>query len=76
MATTWTIAVKIGASAAGAPIHELTLEADTASDALRQAAGLVAAQEAAAAELLVDGQEEVFSRAEVETGLVEHQART
>lgn len=76
MATTWTIAVKIGASAAGASIHELTLEADTAPGALRQAAAIIADQEAADADLLVDGQEEVFSRAEVETGLVEHQART
>jgi hypothetical protein len=33
-------------------------------------------QEAADAQLLIDGQEEVFSRAEVEAGLEEHQART
>jgi hypothetical protein len=37
---------------------------------------LIAVQDAADAELLVDGQEEVFSRAEVEAGLEEHQAHT
>jgi hypothetical protein len=52
------------------------VEADPTPDALRQAAGSSAMQEAADADLLVDGQEEVFSRAEVEAGLVEHQART
>lgn len=76
MTTTWTIAVKIGASADGAPIHEITVEAPDVPTALRRVAGLIAVQEASDAELLVDGQEEVFSRAEVEAGLEEHQART
>lgn len=76
MSTTWTIAVKIGASPDGAPIREVTVEAPTASLALRRVADMVAVQEAADAELLQDGQEEVFSRAEVEAGLEEHQART
>jgi hypothetical protein len=74
MTTTWTIAVKLGASPDLAPIHEITVEAPDAPAALRRVAAMV--QEAADAELLVDGQEEVFSRAEVEAGLEEHQART
>lgn len=76
MATTWTIAVKLGASADSAPIYEITVEAPDAPTALRRVAAMVAVEEAAAAELLVDGQEEVFSRAEVEAGLEEHQAQT
>lgn len=76
MATTWTIAVKIGASPQGAPIHEITVEAPDVPSALRRVAAMVAVQEAAEADLLLDGQEEVFSRAEVEAGLEEHQART
>lgn len=76
MTTTWTIAVKLGASSEAAPIHEITVEAPDAPTALRRVAAQVAVQEAADAELLIDGQEEVFSRAEVEAGLEEHQART
>lgn len=76
MTTTWTIAVKIGASPDSAPIHEITVEAPDAPTALRRVAAMVAVQEASDAELLLDGQEEVFSRAEVEAGLEEHQART
>ena len=38
-------------------------------------AAVIAVEDAAASDLLLDGQEEVFSRAEVETGLEEHQAR-
>ena len=76
MTTTWTIAVKLGASPASAPIHEITVEAPDAPSALRRVASMVAVQNAADAELLIDGQEEVFSRAEVEAGVEEHQART
>lgn len=76
MTTTWTIAVKLGASPQAAPIHEITVEAPDAPTALRRVAAQVAVQEAADAELLIDGQEEVFSRAEVEAGVEEHQART
>ncbi len=76
MTTTWTIAVKLGASPGLAPIHEITVEAPDAPTALRRVAAMVAVQEASDAELLLDGQEEVFSRAEVEAGLEEHQART
>ncbi len=76
MTTTWTIAVKLGASPEAAPIHEITVEAPDAPTALRRVAAQIAVQEAADAELLIDGQEEVFSRAEVEAGLEEHQART
>jgi hypothetical protein len=76
MTTTWTIAVKLGASPDSAPIHQITVEAPDAPTALRRVAALVAVQEASDAELLIDGQEEVFSRAEVEAGLEEHQAQT
>jgi hypothetical protein len=76
MTTTWTIAVKIGASSEGRPIHEITVEAPDAPTALRRVAAMVAVQEASDVELLLDGQEEVFSRAEVEAGLEEHQAHT
>jgi hypothetical protein len=76
MTTTWTIAVMIGASPDSAPIHEITVEAPDAPTALRRVAAMVAVQEASDAELLIDGQEEVFSRAEVEAGLEEHQAHT
>lgn len=76
MTTTWTIAVKLGASPDRASIHEITVEAPDAPAALRRVAAMVAVQEAADAELLLDGQEEVFSRAEVEAGLEEHQAHT
>lgn len=76
MTTTWTIAVKIGASPDGKPIHEITVEAPDAPAALRRVAAMVAVQEASDAQLLLDGQEEVFSRAEVEAGLEEHQAHT
>ncbi|PHY18855.1 hypothetical protein [Caulobacter sp. BP25] len=76
MTTTWTIAVKLGASPDLAPMYEITVEAPDAPTALRRVAAMVAVQEAADADLLIDGQEEVFSRAEVEAGLEEHQART
>ncbi len=76
MTTTWTISVKLGASPEAAPIHEITVQAPDAPAALRRVAAQVAVQEATDAELLIDGQEEVFSRAEVEAGLEEHQART
>ena len=76
MTTTWTISVKLGASPEAASIHEITVEAPDAPTALRRVAAQVAVQEAVDAELLIDGQEEVFSRAEVEAGLEEHQART
>ncbi|MET3663689.1 hypothetical protein [Caulobacter sp. 1776] len=76
MTTTWTIAVKIGASPDSAPIHEITVQAPDAPAALRRVAAMIAVQDAADAELLIDGQEEVFSRAEVEAGLEEHQAQT
>ncbi|OYX03711.1 MAG: hypothetical protein B7Z12_09265 [Caulobacter vibrioides] len=76
MATTWTIAVKLGASPEAAPIHQITVEAADAASALRRVAAMVAVQSAADADLLIDGQEEVFSRAEVEAGLEEHQAQT
>ena len=75
MATTWTIAVMIGASPDGAPVHQVTVEAPDAPTALRRVAAMIAVADAAASDLLLDGQEEVFSRAEVETGLEEHQAR-
>ena len=76
MTTKWTIAVKLGASPDLAPMHEITVEAPDAPTALRRVAAMVTVQEAADAELLIDGQEEVFSRAEVEAGLEEHQSRT
>lgn len=76
MATTWTIAVNIGASPDGAPIHQITVEAPDAPSALRRVAAMVSVESAADADLLIDGQEEVFSRAEVEAGLEEHQAQT
>jgi len=76
MTTTWTIAVKLGASPDLAPVHEITVEAPDAPTALRRVAAMVAVQEASDAQLLLDGQEEVFSRAEVEAGLEEHQAHT
>ena len=76
MTTTWTIAVKLGASPKLAPIHEITVEAPDAPTALRRVAAMIAVQEAADAELLIDGQEEVFSRTEVERGAVEHKDKT
>lgn len=76
MTTLWTIAVKLGASPNLAPMHEITVEAPDAPTALRRVAAMVAVQEASDAQLLLDGQEEVFSRAEVEAGLEEHQAHT
>ena len=54
----------------------MLFEAPDAPTALRRVAAMVAVQEASDAQLLLDGQEEVFSRAEVEVGLEEHQART
>ena len=45
MATTWTIAVMIGASPDGAPVHQVTVEAPDAPTALRRVAAMIAVED-------------------------------
>ena len=75
MTTRWRIDVRLGDAPPQAPLRSVVVEADTEVDALRAVLAQAEHDRDAAADLLQDGQEEVFSRAEVE-GRTEHQGRT
>lgn len=68
----WRIEVRMGESAESPPIRSVVVEAHDEAEALRRALEGAEKDLAAAAEMLEDGQEEVFSRTEVETGHIEH----
>jgi len=76
MSTQWRIEVRLGTTQDAIPILNVVVEAPTEAEALRQAAVLADRELDLANELLQDGQEEVFSRAEVTDGDIEHQAHT
>lgn len=71
MPAQWRVQVWLGdESAPRAPIRDEKITADTEAEALAIAARRAAGE--AGGDMLVDGQEEVFSRTEVTTGAVEH----
>lgn len=71
MTAQWRIEIRLGEG--HAPLRSVLVEADTEVDALRQVLEEAERDHVAAEELLLDGQEEVFSRTEVRDGHVEHQ---
>lgn len=73
MTAQWRIEIRLGEG--HAPLRSLLVEADTEVDALRQVLAEAERDRVAAEELLLDGQEEVFSRTEVRDGQTEHQAK-
>ena len=73
MSAQWRIEIRLGDG--HAPLRTVLVEADTEVDALRQVLAEAERDHVAAEELLLDGQEEVFSRTEVLDGHVEHQAQ-
>ncbi|PLR20607.1 hypothetical protein SGCZBJ_21660 [Caulobacter zeae] len=73
MSAQWRIEIRLGDG--HAPLRSVLVEADTEVDALRQVLAEAERDHVAAEELLLDGQEEVFSRTEVQDGHVEHQAQ-
>lgn len=72
MPTTWTVEIRLGERPEATPVRRLKVRADTALEAL-QAAARQMQDQPCGSELLVDGQEEVFARAEMEAGAPEHQ---
>ena len=76
MTTSWRIDVRLGDAPPHAPLRSMTVEAQTEVEALRLVLAQAERDVADAGELLVDGQEEVFSRTEVREGHVEHQGHT
>lgn len=75
MPTTWTVEIRLGERPEATPVRRITVRADTELEAL-QAAARQMQDQPDGVEMLVDGQEEVFARAEVETGGPEHQAHS
>jgi hypothetical protein len=73
MTTHWRIEVRLGDASPNDPLRSVVVEADTEVDALRIVLAQAERDRDDASELLQDGQEEVFSRAEVIEGAVEHQ---
>ncbi|MDB5455262.1 MAG: hypothetical protein JWP92_847 [Caulobacter sp.] len=76
MSTQWRVEVRLGTAADAKPILNVVIEAETEAEALRKAATIADHELDLASQLLQDGQEEVFSRAEVTDGAIEHQANT
>lgn len=76
MTTHWRIDVRLGDASPHDPLRSVVVEARTEVEALRIVLAQAEKDQADSAELLQDGQEEVFSRAEVEDGRVEHKAQT
>ena len=76
MTTRWRIDVRLGDAPPQAPLRSVVVEASTEVDALRIVLAQAEQDRADAEELLVDGQEEVFSRTEVLDGHIEHKGHT
>jgi len=76
MTTRWRIDVRLGDAPPQAPLRSMEVEAQTEVDALRIVLAQAEQDKADAEELLLDGQEEVFSRTEVLEGHVEHKGNT
>ena len=72
----WRIDVRLGEDASKPPLRSVVVEAHDEAEALRLAQAGAAKDLAAAGEMLEDGQEEVFSRTEVERGEIEHSHHT
>ncbi|MBC7667264.1 hypothetical protein [Caulobacter sp. DWR2-3-1b2] len=75
MTVRWRIDVRLGDAPPQAPLRSMVVEAPTEVEALRLVLVQAEQDRDNAAELLQDGQEEVFSRTEVE-GRTEHQGNT
>ncbi len=75
MTTLWRIDVRLGDAPPHAPLRSVVVEASTEVEALRIVLAQAEQDRDDAQELLQDGQEEVFSRTEVE-GRTEHQGHT
>ena len=75
MTARWRIDVRLGDAPPEAPLRSMVVEAPTEVDALRIVLAQAERDRDDFEELLQDGQEEVFSRTEVE-GRTEHQGHT
>jgi hypothetical protein len=73
MTARWRIDVRLGDAPPEAPLRSVVVEAPTEVDALRIVLAQAERDRDDFEELLQDGQEEVFSRTEVQEGHVEHQ---
>ena len=76
MTTSWRIDVRLGDAPPQAPLRSVVVEAQTEVEALRLVLAQAEQDKADAEELLIDGQEEVFSRTEVLDGHIEHKGHT
>jgi hypothetical protein len=76
MTTSWRIEVHLGDAPPHAPLRSVVVEAQTEVEALRLVLAQAERDKADAEELLIDGQEEVFSRTEVLDGHIEHKGHT
>ncbi len=75
MPTQWVIEVRLGERPDAHPLRRAVVAAESELEALRLVTQQAEDEAAAAAgELEIDGQEEVFSREEVALGRVEHHA--
>ena len=72
----WRVDVRLGDDLAKAPLRTAVVEAIDEAEALRIVLTQAERDLTGARELLEDGQEEVFSRAEVEAGTIEHRHDT
>ncbi|HEV7352162.1 MAG TPA: hypothetical protein VGN74_03430 [Brevundimonas sp.] len=74
MTTRWLIDVRLGVDPRSAPLRRRIVQAATEAEALRRLAEDVAcgSPHLANDQLLIDGQEEVFARAEIEQRLEHH----
>ncbi len=68
----WRVDVRLGESEDRPPLRTAIVEARDEAEALGHVLAQAKADLAAAGEMLEDGQEEVFSRTEVEAGKIEH----
>lgn len=72
MVPVWRVDVRLGEDPNKPPLRTAVVEARDEAEALRIVLAQAEQDLAAVQELLDDGQEEVFSRAEVEAGSIEH----
>lgn len=72
MPTVWTVEIRLGERPDASPVRRQRVVAETEADALREALHQIESSPDGP-ELVADGQEEVFARAEVEAGS-EHQS--
>ena len=76
MVPIWRIDIRLGEEADKEPMRTALVEARDEAEALRTVLAQAERDLAASRELLEDGQEEVFSRTEVEAGVIEHHHET